>query len=78
MANQVAIIKKRCCTAVNLTHLEALFSLLKKIFFFKRHYCIGSWRNYATSKEKGMEDGLGGSAKNLVRRKVINRVCKVV
>ena len=34
MANHVAIIKKRGCTAVNLTHLEALFSSLKKMLFF--------------------------------------------
>ena len=39
----------------------------------KKFQCKVSWKYFATSHGKGVVDGIGGSAKSLVRKRVMNQ-----
>ena len=39
----------------------------------KKFQCKVSWKYFATSQGKGVVDGIGGSAKSLVRKRVMNQ-----
>ena len=49
-------------------YIVKLVSMLSKIF-----QCKVSWKYFATSYGKGVVDGIGGSAKSLVRKSVMNQ-----
>ena len=49
-------------------YIVKLVSVLSKKF-----QCKVSWKYFATSHGKGVVDGIGGSAKSLVRKKVMNQ-----
>ena len=49
-------------------YIVKLVSMLSKKF-----QCKVSWKYYSTSHGKGVVDGIGGSAKSLVRKRVMNQ-----
>ena len=49
-------------------YIVKLVSMLSKKF-----QCKVSWKYFGTSHRKGVVDGIGGSAKSLVRKRVMNQ-----